>query len=41
MDITKKHYEISLWEDKVYWLRKPLALAAVAEDDYETGKYFS
>jgi hypothetical protein len=42
MDVTKKHYEISLWEDKLYWVRKPLESAGeVTKDNYETGKYFS
>ena len=41
MDITKKPYEISLWEDQLFWHRRKLVKADVTEDSYVPGKYYS
>jgi hypothetical protein len=41
MDITKKPYEISLWEDQLFWHRRKLVKADVTEDNYVPGKYYS
>lgn len=42
MDITKKPYEISLWDEKLYWHRRKLNLVGkLEESDYEPGKYYS
>ena len=35
MNITKKPYEISLWEDELVWHRRKLNRAEIKEDDYE------
>lgn len=41
-DVLKKPYEISLWEEQLYWHRRKLVLiGAVKEKDYKPGKYYS
>ena len=41
MDIVKKPYEISLWEDELTWQRLELEPIVVEEKDYRPGKFFS
>ena len=41
MNITKKPYEISLWEDELVWHRRKLDKVEISADDYEKGKYYS
>jgi hypothetical protein len=41
MNIAKKPYEISLWEEKPVWVRHELEHVIVLESDYKPGKYYS
>ena len=41
MDVFKRPYEISLWEDKLVWHRRKLVAVDVQEKDYMPGKYYS
>ena len=42
MAILKKPYEISLWDDRLYWVRKPLKeKTGVTEENYKPGIYYS
>lgn len=41
MNITKRPYEISLWEDQLVWQRLELEAAQVSEEDYRPGAFFS
>jgi hypothetical protein len=41
MSITKKPYEISLWDEQLVWHRRELEPVFINENDYEPGKYFS
>ena len=40
-NLFKKEYEISLWDDVLYWHRRKLKKIAVTENDYQPGKYYS
>ena len=40
-NLFKKQYEISLWEDVLYWHRRKLEQVNVEEAEYEPGKYYS
>ena len=39
--LFKKQYEISLWEDVLYWHRRKLKTAIVTEDEYKQGEFYS
>lgn len=39
--ILKKPYEISLWGEHLYWVRKELKQIELTESEYEPGKYYS
>jgi hypothetical protein len=41
MSITKKPYEISLWDEKLAWHRRELEPVIVNEEDYQPGTFFS
>ena len=41
MGITKKPYEISLWDEKLVFVTRQLHPIVVKEADYEPGKYYS
>lgn len=42
MDVIKKPYEISLWDDRLYWVRKPLKEKTdVNKENYKPGIYYS
>ena len=41
MDIAKKSYEISLWDEQLIWHRRKLRPICVKEKDYTPGKFFS
>jgi hypothetical protein len=41
MNIAKKPYEISLWEDELVWHTRELEPIQVLEKDYKPGKFFS
>jgi hypothetical protein len=39
-DIKKKPYEISLWEDRLVWVKQLLEKADIKEKDYAPGKFY-
>ena len=42
MDLFKKPYEISLWDDRLMWHRRKLVSAGtVSKENYRPGKYYS
>ena len=40
-NLFKKQYEISLWEDVLYWHRRKLEQVNIEEAEYKPGKYYS
>ena len=40
-NLFKKQYEISLWEDGLYWHRRKLQRADVIKEDYKPGVYYT
>ena len=41
MEIFKKPYEISLWEDELVWHRRKLNIVELTSDTYKIGVYYS
>lgn len=42
MDLFKKPYEISLWDDRLMWHRRKLvSVGTVSKENYRPGKYYS
>ena len=41
MEILKKPYEISLWDDRLWYVSVQLTPIELTEDSYEPGKYYS
>jgi hypothetical protein len=41
MDILKLPYEISLWEDKLFWCKVLLKEVTLSKENYKPGLYFS
>lgn len=40
-NILKKPYEISLWDEQLYWHRRKLVEVSVSKQNYTPGKYYS
>lgn len=41
MSVIKKPYEISLWEDALYWVRVELQKVSLTQSTYKIGQYYS
>ena len=41
MNVIKKPYEISLWDEQLRWYRNRLSAITLTKDKYESGKYYT